>query len=133
MLTTSRPSSRVDLDVARREFERWRRTRPRGTRIPEALWRMALDVAREHGVSKASQTMRLDYYAVKRRLGAAAEHDRATTTEFVELSLPAAAARCQIETGDDHGDRLRVEVSGLSATDLAMFVRAVAGRDTCCK
>jgi hypothetical protein len=39
--------------------------------------------------------------------------------------------RCQFELRDDLGDGVRVDVSGLSAKDLATFVRAVAGRDTC--
>jgi hypothetical protein len=140
MVNTEHAPSRSDLDVARREFNRWRRTRPRGARIPEALWRRALDLAHEHGVSRTSQTLGLDYYGVKRRLASApdgpeAKGKAAANVEFVELSLPASrsAARCHLEMRGTAGDGLRIEVTGLSVEDLAAFVRAVAGPHSCCK
>lgn len=136
MVTTLRPVPVPDLQTARREFDRWRSTRRRGARIPESLWQLALDMASAHGVSKAAQALQLDYYGVKRRLGAAgARASTAATTEFVALSLPATTggARCQVELEDDFGARLRVEVSGLPAMQLATFVRVMAGRDSCCK
>lgn len=127
-------SLRSDVDLARRAFARWRRTRPRGTKIPEALWRMAIGLAAEHGVSRASQALHLDYYALKRRLAATgANPTELSSAEFVELSLPATShgGRCQVEIKDMLGDALRIDVSGLCAKDLATFVRAVAGREPC--
>ena len=123
-------ATRDNLDEARRYFERWRRSRPRGERIPEALWQTALDLARTHGVSKTSQTLHLDYYAVQRRL-ADAEPERSTAgAEFIELSLPAIPqARCQISISDASGGAMRIDLSGLSAKDLATFVRTVSGRE----
>ena len=122
------PNSLTD---ASREFERWRRSRPRGARIPQTLWRTAMDLARTHGVSKTSQTLHLDYYAVQRRL-ADAEPARSTeASEFIELSLPAIphASRCQISISDASGGAMRIDLSGLSAKDLATFVRTVSGRE----
>lgn len=95
---------------------------------------MAADVASKHGVSQASLALRLDYYALKRRLPATeVEPAKASTTEFVELSMPASShvGRCQVEIRDALGDTMRIEVSGLCARELAMFVRAVAGREPC--
>ena len=126
------PSSQpADLDLARREFERWRRGRPRGARIPAVLWRTAVDLARSHGVSKTSQTLHLDYYAVQRRLAETEPKRPTVAAEFIELSLPASAhvPRCQLEISDASGGAMRIELSGLSAKDLATFVRTVAGRE----
>lgn len=122
-----------DVTLARRAFERWRRSRPRGARIPEGLWSMVVGLAAEHGVSQASQALRLDYYAVQRRLAASgAVRSKPSAHEFVELSMPAAdVGRCQVEVRDEVGDAMRIDVSGLCAKDLAVFVRAVAGRDSC--
>ncbi len=50
------------------QFTCWRQSRKQGTRIPEALWRAAVDAARAHSVSKASHVLGLDYYALKKRL-----------------------------------------------------------------
>ncbi len=57
--------SHDSLSEIRDEFERWRRDRPRGTRIPEPLWRAAAEAGRDHGVSRTAQELRLDYYALK--------------------------------------------------------------------
>jgi hypothetical protein len=94
---------------------------------------MAVGLAAEHGVSQTSQALHLDYYAVQRRLAATgAVPTKPTAHEFVELSLPAAhAGRCQVEVRDDLGGAMRIDVSGLCAKDLAVFVRAVAGHDAC--
>ena len=97
-------------------FGRWRRARRRGTPIPEALWRMAVGVASKHGVSQASLALRLDYYALKRRLAATeGSPAQSSTTEFVELSMPASnhVGRCQVEIRDALGDTMRIDVSGL--------------------
>jgi hypothetical protein len=120
------------LARARREFERWRRRRQRGERIPESLWQIAVGVARAQGVSQASLALHLDYYDLQRRVAAStpvASSQAAPT--FLELSLPASRgqARCQLELSEVGGGQVRVEVSGLSPRELATFVRAVASQE----
>ena len=122
-----------DLTQARRGFERWRRTRPRGERIPSLLWSKATSLARDLGVSKVSQALGLDYYALQRRTGHKPErtHTQQAEPGFVELSLPAAAgpARCHVEFADYRGRPMRVELIGMSPQDLASFVRSVSGSE----
>jgi hypothetical protein len=103
-------------------------------RIPERLWRIAVEQAAVHGVHKAAQALRLDYYCLQRRLmesGAGGKRRGPAAAPFVELMLPAAArsAHCQLEMGDRSGGKVRVDVSGLSTSELAAFVRAVAGQE----
>lgn len=132
MHASTSPSTTDALAQARWEFERWRRSRPRGARIPEALWVVAAELARSHGVSRTSQALRLDYYALQRRLrGSECEPDVAAA-EFVEVSLPAGTCGgcCQLDLADRGGGQLRVRAWGLSARELATFVRAVAGRES---
>lgn len=119
-----------DLDQARGEFARWRRGRPRGARIPSLLWRRAVGLAQSQGVSKTSQALHLDYYSLQRRLSETGPVRSTPVADFVELALPAAPreARCRLEIADAGGGSLRVDLSGLSASDLAIIVRAVAGR-----
>jgi hypothetical protein len=92
-----------------------------------------LDLARSHGVSKTSQTLHLDYYALQRRLAESEPKRSRAAAEFIELSLPASpqVPRCQLELSDAGGGALRIELSGLSAKDLATFVRTVSGREPC--
>ena len=56
------------IEELRRRFADWRRTRARGTRIPEALWQTAVEAARERGVHRISKQLGVDYYSLARRL-----------------------------------------------------------------
>jgi hypothetical protein len=51
---------------------------------------------------------------------------------FVENALPGAAGsmRCVVEMADDRGKPMRVDLAGMSARDLAGFVRAIARSET---
>jgi hypothetical protein len=101
------------LDSLQARFAAWRRTRPRGSRIPETLWRAAVQAAREVGISKTSQGLGVDYYSLKRRLdgrrpAAAAE----APVEFVEIpgKILSTGPGCVVELQDRKGIRLRVEL-----------------------
>lgn len=132
------PAARLrtdDLTQTRHDFDRWRRARPRGERIPESLWQKAIELARAHGVSRVSLALRLDYYALQRRAGLVPEGTRVpepSQASFVEIALPAAAGsmRCVVEMADDRGKPMRVDLAGMSARDLAGFVRAIARSET---
>ena len=49
------------LEGVRRRFERWRRTREGGTRIPETLWAAAVKVAGVYGIHRTAKTLRVNY------------------------------------------------------------------------
>lgn len=118
-----------------RQFERWRAMRRRGERIPVALWDAAVHAARGHGVSKTSQTLHLDYYALQRRLDAvAAEQPNTVVPQFVELALPAvttSSSQCRLELCDRDGGTVRLDLSGWSARELATFVRSITSGVPC--
>jgi len=59
------------LEGLRRRFDRWRRTRKGRSRIPEALWTAAVKAAGQYGLCRTARTLRLDYYALKKRVEAA--------------------------------------------------------------
>lgn len=134
-----REAWREEFSSARDRFFAWRASRRRGERIPEDLWAEALRLAEQHGVSKTALTLKLDYYALQRRLGRgqATESLSCRTSaaslpsRFVEVSLdrPSPALTCMIEiegrVGGASGSRLRLELKGLAPTELAAFVRTV--------
>ncbi len=95
-------SARLSRDIlsdAQSQFERWRWSRSRGTRIPATLWDAAVEAAREHGVSKVAGALRLDYYRLKERLEAAPKLpglEAANGGGFLEIPLYASsAAECR--------------------------------------
>ena len=131
MKPESRRASRDLLSDVRRQFERWRRSRKRGTRIPEALWRAATEAGQEHGVAKTAQTLRLDYYGLKKRVESAPEARPAAApsseVRFLEIPLGASSARpeCVLEFEDGQGARLRVELQGTALAELETVARSL--------
>ena len=117
------------LEAGRRRFEAWRRTRKRGARIPERLWRAAAKLAGEYGVCRTARTLRLDYRGLKKRVQGdpapdVQENDQPTTT-FVELSTPALSgpAECVVEVENHLGSKMRVHFKGNLVPDVATLCR----------
>lgn len=123
----------LTLSDATQQFASWRRLRQRGARIPPELWASALRLARKHGVSKVSQALHLDYYAVQRKLAEdqAQEPDPAAE-QFVEVALPFGSSgdgQCRLELRARDGRALRLELAVWSVQNLAIFVQAIAGHE----
>lgn len=112
-----------ELERARERFQAWRRERHRGERIPEDLWQIALKLVPEHGISRVVQVLRLDYYALKKRLPATSQPSDAPA--FVELPTPppTAGEECVMELEDGYR-KLRISLKGYSLPDLADLSRS---------
>jgi len=125
-MNTASSRSAMPLTEASRRFERWRRLSRRGKRIPAELWSLAVELAREHGVSKTSASLRLEYAALKRRLeaeGAGVEERRPRFVEVALGSVPATA--CVVELADGRGLKLRVELPDRAAAQLSAVARSL--------
>jgi hypothetical protein len=135
----------AQLEGIRRRFERWRRTRPGRSRIPEPMWTAAVKAAGEYGVHKTAQALRVDYYALKKRVegtgslngtalhrtsdGRAMSADGPAVATFVELAPPASVGsrECILELEDPGGAKMRVHLKGVEALDLAALSRSFWG------
>ena len=108
-----------NLGQAAARFDQWRRNASPTRRIPDSLWNLAVDLAREHGLSRTATTLKLGYDELRKRV---AERDalaqpgpRGMAADgFVELSPAALAMPCQctIEFEKPCGSRLRIELQG---------------------
>ena len=112
------------LTQARRKIEQWRgRHRPRA-RIPEDLWREAAQLACAHGINRTARALRLDYYALKKRVAGATPAGEGIP-EFVEV-LPGGLAvpppECLIEVEDARGGKMRIHLPGGERPDLVALV-----------
>ena len=107
------------IEELRRRFADWRRTRARGTRIPETLWQGAIEAARERGVHRTSKQLGVDYYSLARRLNGKA---RAAAGDIELVEFPgkvfSAAPGCVVEIQDGKGRRLRVELRDAVGAEL---------------
>ena len=129
------------LEGLRRRFERWRRTRKVRTRIPDPLWASAVKLATQYGIHRTAKVLRVDYYALKKRVeqkAAIAGTQRKTAATASKLPEAAAGARflelpaapwvgsgeCTLELEDAGGAKLRVHLKGFEAPDLAALTRS---------
>ena len=126
------------LEGLRRRFERWRRTRKVRSRIPEPLWAAAVKLAGRCGLHRTAKALRVDYYALKKRVEqkaavAGTQQAPAATAgkaaaEATFLELPAAAwagsGECTLDLEDAGGAKLRVHLKGFEAPDLAALSRS---------
>jgi hypothetical protein len=113
-----------------RRFGQWRRTHPLGARIPQRLWDSAIEMARQHGLSRTATALGLGYQSLKKRVEEAPLHDgdsptRSREAGFVELPAWsfAGSTECLVELEKEGGSRMRVQVKG-TLPDLASLTRA---------
>jgi hypothetical protein len=117
------------LKEARERFEQWRSSQTGRRPIPESLWVLASELARQHGVFRTAQVLRLDYTKLKRLMPKAASEEtptRSAESAFVELiaSSTARSCECIIEVEGPRG-RMRVEWKSSTAPDLAGLSRVL--------
>ena len=127
--TRDLPARLKDL---RRRFEDWRQTRRVRSRIPDPLWASAVKLAGRYGIHRTAKALRVDYYALKKRLegeaaaGAGNVPQRVARATFLELDSPVRAGSCEctLELEDAGGAKLRVHLKGFEAPDLAALSRS---------
>ena len=112
-----------------RQLEQFRSSHAHRTRIPEALWQAAVELARQHGLNAVAHPLRLDYMGLKRRLAAVAgiaEKKQSRSPGFVELvaPYPAPGAECVIEFESRGGGKMRIQWKGSAAPDWTSLLRA---------
>ena len=123
---------RPTINRARRRFERWRKTRPPFSPIPEALWALAAKVASQHGVSKTAQALRLSYNALKKHLDSAdaSVHGPQLPARFVEIVPPPIGfAACIIEMENAQGAKMKIHLARPEAVDWVALSRGLWGRE----
>lgn len=126
----SRQRAEVPASLFRLEqrFAAWRKTRATGERIPEPLWRAAVQNAAKHGLNRVARVLKLDYYSLKKRVDRGS--NVAPPSTFVELpSPPLVASECVIEWEDAAGARMRVHVKGQNLPDVLALSRSFWNAD----
>jgi hypothetical protein len=114
------------LAEARRRFERWRKVRGSGGRIPHELWRAAAQAAAAHGAEAVAADLGMDLGRLRHwmRIVDGGEPEVAPAA-FVELPPLAGfagmvdagpAAECTLELEEPSGRRLRISLRGPATT-----------------
>ena len=123
---TPLPATIEDL---RRRILKWRRSRARGTRMPDPLWLAATRLARVHGVNPVARALHLDYYSLKRRTQGAKGTRPAVAEKppvFLELGLPpgSGAGGTVLELAARDGSKMTARIPPGSQLDLVALAEA---------
>src|SRR5215469_11335962 len=93
MPRNSTPISEEFLELRHRLAE-WRKDHSRRTPLPDGIWKVAVELARRHGVYRTARSLPIDYASLRKRLNVAVPTTVARP-EFVEvLMAPAQPAAC---------------------------------------
>ena len=122
------------LAKARNRFEVWRKSREKRSAVPEKLWRLAADLAREYGVHPVSRALRVNYERLKARAGARAvttRRPRRRRSPFVELptDAPIFSPPCVVELEKPSGATMRISLQSAGAVDLASLMNTFLNAD----
>jgi len=105
------------VQEVREALERWRRTRPKRSAIPEKYWQSAVRLAKEYGVSQTANALRLNYGDLKKRMqGVRGEGLPVPVAEptFVELGWQPGMPRAPWAVEMEHrsGAKLKIVLGG---------------------
>jgi hypothetical protein len=92
MKASNRPSPRAeashsDLSILCRQLDDWRKSQPGRPRLPAEVWEEAAALARTHGISRVSRTLRLSFHKLRQLVdpSAAAVAGAPAPAAFIEL------------------------------------------------
>lgn len=127
------PELTPSLEKVQERFEAWRQSRVKRSAIPDVLWQAAVDLCREHPISKVSSTLRLNYAELKYRVHVfSVSHPAPCIAEsnFIELELSPSkmASECMVEMSDQKGASLRMHFKGEVGLDLLELGKAFWSR-----
>ncbi len=114
----SAPTVKPTLGLIRNQFEAWRKTRRRRCRIPEALWKAAVEQCKEHSICAVSAALRLNYDALRSRVAMSRDSDlvvgQGPDFGFVKLDLgaPIIPSECLVEMEAPNGAKMRMSFRG---------------------
>jgi hypothetical protein len=127
-LSMNRQDSLIPEPIAQlqRHLQQIRSTQPPRSKLPESVWGAAVELARQHGINRVAQVLRLDYMGLKKRLnGMVSQPPSAGRTAFVELvATPSTVAECVIEFESATGGKMRIQWKATAPPDWASLLRA---------
>lgn len=116
------PEAQQDLQTVCDAFEQWRRLRQKRDRIPEDLWRAAVDLSASYSTFRIARTLRLNYTQLKERI-----HERECkggSSQFIEVKAPSlfSVSSCVMELRSPCGFELKIETDAALQSELVHLI-----------
>ena len=113
---TKPPALPAEVRAVQRQFEKWRRNRPRLTRIPDSLWAAAISLHPRHSLTRIARILHLERAVLRQHLPPTNGHERkvARKQRFIQLAPPAGEGFGEylIEVQEAAGRFVRVRIPG---------------------
>ena len=126
MTRKSRPIPEA-LVPLQQQFQQFRATHPRRSKLPEELWASAAGLAKQHGLNTVAHALGLDYVGLKERVvGSARRRQKPAPPKFVELIAPGPPKldECVIEFESARGAKMRIHWKAAAPPDWTGLLRA---------
>ena len=114
----------------RERFERWRRDRPGRRPLPAELWSAAVNLARQYGLSRTANALRLSSDSLKQHIQTDAAGGRKrrkpqTPARFIELPPwnPVTIPECSVELENARGVKIKIQLKGTAMNELPTLAR----------
>lgn len=99
----------ITLEATVKQFEDWRARRQGHERIPEHLWKAAVDLCKTQPATHVCRCLRLSYSDLKKRMAA---DGQPAPMQFMQLELAAVAGPWSICCERADGSRLSLSANG---------------------
>ena len=133
--------SRDDVEQVRRRWTEWRSTHAVRSRLPEELWAAAVELVQRDGIDATARALDVDKPSMRKWAGrlhpAPSQPSRRKSQPkqsanalpaFVEslASGSSTATSCLVEVESPRGAKLRLELKGIQASELAELIGVFA-------
>lgn len=125
-------SSTESITELQAQLSQFRSSHPPRTRLPQAVWRSAAALVRNHGLYVVARSLKLDYSTLKRHVNGTPESVRRgkkVQPKFVELigATRQGVDEYLIEFESARGHKLRVQCKTNTPLDWPVLLRAWRG------
>ena len=122
------------LEKGQQHFEQWRSQHQTRRRLPDHLWVLATELARQYGISRTARILRLDYQRLKRISQRPVFKNCTPETsaiQFLDLisEKPSQPVQCNIECEQFHKGKIRIELKGPNWPDLTCLCSQLWNQD----
>jgi len=120
-------TAKPDLREVQKQFERWRRTRPKRATIPDTLWEKAVGLCQTHPVNKIARSLRLNHANLKNRVQqeACVMLPADALPQFIEIGqVSAGTPGCVVEMENTDGCRMKMYFNSKADLDLMKLATA---------
>jgi hypothetical protein len=120
-------SNAISLESVAQQFEHWRATREKRSKIPDTLLALVISLMNQYSHKEITSALKINFSQLKKRMPSLSHHPQKDTT-FVEFPLPTLSSsteNCTMEFTCKNGTA--VKISGLIQAQMQPLISLLVG------